>query len=93
MRRLDFFFISNSLQSGIKSCEHLFPLSSNHTPVKIHFQSSTEHEQGAGYWKFNKSLLENDNFLSEMKYKINQIVSKFSEFDDQGLTGSIQSSR
>ena len=37
MRRLDFFLISNTLQSEIKSCEHLFPLSSDHTPVKIHF--------------------------------------------------------
>ena len=81
MRRLDFFMISNTLQSEVKSCEHLFTLSSNHTPVKIHFLSSTEHKRGAGYWKFNNSLLENSNFLSEMKDKINQIVSEFPEFD------------
>ena len=40
MRRLDFSFISNTLQNEVKSCEHLFPLSSDHTPVKIHFLSS-----------------------------------------------------
>ena len=50
--------------------------------IKIHFQSSTEHKRGAGYWKFNNSHLENNNFLSEMKDKINEIVSEFSEFDD-----------
>ena len=82
MRRFDFFLISNTLQSEAKSCEHLFPLSSDHTPVTIHFLSSTYHKRGAGYWKFNNSLLENNNFLSEMKDKINQIVSEFSEFDD-----------
>ena len=82
MRSLDFFLISNTLQSEVKSCEHLFPLSSDHTPVKIHFLSSTDHKRGAGYWKFNNSLLENNNFSSEMKDKINQIVSEFSEFDD-----------
>ena len=44
MRRLYFFLISNTLQSKVKSCEHLFPLSSDHTPVKIHFLSSTDHK-------------------------------------------------
>ena len=82
MRRLDFFLISNTLQSEAKSCEHLFLLSSDPTPVKIHFQSSTERKRGAGYRKFNNSLLQNNNFLSKMKAKINQIVSKFSELDD-----------
>ena len=62
MRRLDFFLISNTLQSEVKSCEHLFPLSSDHTFVKVHFQSSKEQERGAGYWKFNNSPLDNNNF-------------------------------
>ena len=82
MRRLEFFLISNTLQSEVKSCEHLFPLSSDYTPVKMHFLSSTDHKRGTGYWQFNNSLLENNNFSSEMKDKINQIVSEFSEFDD-----------
>ena len=82
MRRLDFFLISNTLPNEVKSCEHLFPLSTGHTPIKICFLSSTERKRGAGYWKFNNSLLENNNFLSEMKDKFNQIVSEFSEFDD-----------
>ena len=47
--RLDFFLISNTLQSEVKSCEQLFPLSSDHTPVKIHFLSSSERKRGAGY--------------------------------------------
>ena len=85
MRRLDSFVISNALQSEVKCCEHLFPLSSDHTPVKIHFLSSTDHKRGAGYWKFNNSLLENNNFLSEMEDKIIQIVSEISEFDDLGI--------
>ena len=38
--------------------------------------------EGAGYWKFNNSLLENNNFLSEMENTINQIIFGFSEFDD-----------
>ena len=45
IRRLDFFLISNTLQSEVKACEHLFPLPNHHTPVKIHFQSSTEHKK------------------------------------------------
>ena len=89
MRRLDFFLISNTLQSEVKSCEHLFPLSSDHTPVKIHFLSSTDHKRGAGYWKFNNSLLENNNFSSEMKDKIVKLSPSSQNLMIQGLTGSI----
>ena len=65
----------------VKICEHLFLLSRDQTPVKLHFQSSTEHKRGAGYWKFDNSLLENKNknFVNKIKDKVNQIVS---EFDD-----------
>ena len=62
IRRLDFFLISNNLQSEVKSCEHLFPLSSDHTPVKIHFLSSTECERGAGYRKLITHFLKIINF-------------------------------
>ena len=35
--------------------------------------------------EFNNPLLENDNFLSEMKDKINPIFSEFLEFDDSRI--------
>ena len=35
MSRLDFLLISNDSQFGVKSCEDLCPLSSDHSPIKL----------------------------------------------------------
>ena len=82
MSRLDFFLISNDLQFGVNSCENLCPLSSDHSPVKLKLQTDLADDRGRGYWKFNSSLLENNQFVFDMKNKINEISSSFKDFDD-----------
>lgn len=82
MSRIDFFLVSEDLQSEVKSCEFLCPLSSDHSPVKLKIQANSTGMRGRGYWKFNNSLLENRQFVSEMKNTINEVVSTFGEFDD-----------
>ena len=75
MSRLDFFLISNDLQFGVDSCENLCPLSSDHSPVKLKLRTDLVDDRGRGYWKFNSSLLENNQFVFDMKNKINEISS------------------
>ena len=82
MSRIDFFLVSDDIQSEVKSCEFLFPLSSDHSPVKLKMQSISTDTRGRGYWKFNNSLLEKKQFVSDMKNKINEVVSTFGDFDD-----------
>ena len=38
--------------------------------------------RGRGYWKFNWSLLENNQYVSDMKNKISELISTFKDFDD-----------
>ena len=82
MSRLDFFFISNDLQFGVKSCENLCPLSSDHSPVKLKLQTDSADYRGRGYWKFNCSLLENNQYVSDMENKISELISTFKDSDD-----------
>ena len=82
MSRLNFFLISNDLQFGVDSCEKLCPLSSDHSPVKLKLQTDLADDKGRGYWKFNSSLLENNQFVFDMKNKINEKSSTFKDFDD-----------
>ena len=82
MGRIDFFLVSDDIQSEVKSCEFLFPLSSDHSPVKLKMLSISTDTRGRGYWKFNNSLLEDKQFVSEMKNKINEVVTTFGDFDD-----------
>ena len=82
MSRLDFFLISNDLQFGVKSCENLCALSSDHFPVKLKLQTDSADYRGRGYWKFNCSLLENNQYIYDMKNKISELISTFKDFDD-----------
>ena len=62
--------------------ENLCPLSSDHSPVKLKLRTDLVDDRGRGYWKFNSSLLENNQFVFDMKNKINEISSTFQDFDD-----------
>ena len=85
MSRIDFFLVSDDIQSEVKSCEFLFPLSSDHSPVKLKMRSVSTDMRGTGYWKFNNSLLEDQQFVSDTKNKINKVVTTFGDFDDPGI--------
>ena len=74
--------MSNDLQFGVHSCENLCPLSGDHSPVKLKLRTDLVDDRGRGYWKFNSSLLENSQFVFDMKNKINEISSTFQDFDD-----------
>ena len=82
MSRLDFFLISNDLQFGVKSCENLCLLSSDNSPIKLKLQTNSADYRGRGYWKLNCSLLENNQYVSDMKNKISELISTFKDFDD-----------
>ena len=53
-----------------------------HSPVKLTLHSQSIETRDKGYWKFNRSLLENSYFICDLKIKFNGIVSNFNEFDD-----------
>ena len=81
MRRLDFFLIADTLQSSVSLCEILNPLESDHSPVKIGFKSPYT-VKGLGYWKFNNSLLDDNNFVQNMKQVINEIIPLMDNYND-----------
>ena len=46
MSIIDFFLVSDDIQSEVKSCEFLFPLSSDHSPHKLKIQSISTDTRG-----------------------------------------------
>ena len=76
-RRLDFFFISNSLQESIKKTDILPSFCSDHSPIFISFQKNQDITLGKHFWKFNNSLIQDDKYLSEMKQHIKNTINSF----------------
>ena len=71
-RRLDYFFVSNSLQEAIKSVDILASFSTDHSPIFITLSKLNEFTKGKGLWKFNNSLISN---VKKMKNHISDILN------------------
>ena len=69
-RRLDYIFVSNSLQESVKKTEILKALSSHHSPVFCSFVNNDAFARGSGVWKFNNSLLLSTEFVKKLKTHI-----------------------
>ena len=76
-RRLDYLFISNSLQESIGKIEILNSLQSDHSPIKCCFNTTFNYIRGKGLWKFNNSLVENKESVEKMIAHIEDTVESF----------------
>ena len=74
-RRLDYFFVSNSLQEAIKSVDILASFSTDHSPIFITLSKLNEFTKGKGLWKFNNSLISNEDYVEKMKNHISDILN------------------
>ena len=59
-RHLDYFYISNSMQVSVKNKDVLASLLTDHSPIPFSCFNDEESGRGGGFWKCNKSLIENE---------------------------------
>ena len=78
-RRLDYVFISNSLQEYAKSVDVLPSMLSDHSPVFLSIDENKDINRGKGTWKLNNVLLQNDIYTEGIK---NTILETSSENPD-----------
>ena len=82
-RRLDYIFISNSLQESVLNTEVLPAFLSDHSPVFISYNEMRNIPIGPGFWKFNSSLLNNETFKINLRDFIKNTKSKLNFNDTQ----------
>ena len=85
-RRLDYFYISNSMQVSVKNTDVLTSLLTDHSPITFLCFKNEESKRGRGLWKFNNSLIENAEYVFQMKKIILDTLNElFNEniLDDQ----------
>ena len=56
-RRLDYIFISNHLQPNVKKSDINTAIATDHSPVSMSLCLDVLTQKGAGFWKFNSSLI------------------------------------
>ena len=77
-RCLDFFLISSSLQD-VRFVDILPAINSDHSAIYLRLQSISSKNKGSYHWKFNSSLLNNSEYVSQMRENIPNFVSEFSK--------------
>ena len=84
--RLDYFFIPKFLQKLIQECRIIPNTFSDHSALilTICFNEETV-PRGPGYWKFNNSLLSDNEYIALLRSKIPEFVEKHKEVEDKGL--------
>ena len=81
-RRLEYFLISDSLQDSVSSISTSPSAQSDHSTTVLKISPVKEHIKGASYWKFNNSLLNDKDFVSEMKIKIPEFYQEATELSN-----------
>ena len=66
-RRLDYIFISNTLQELVTTTEILTPISTDHCAVIFSLSKGNDCLRGKGFWKLNSSLAKYQNYITEIK--------------------------
>ena len=85
-RHLDYFYISNSMQVSVKNTDILASLLTDQSPITFSCYKNEERNRGRGLWKFNNSLIENEQYDLQMKkFILNTLNELFTEniLDDQ----------
>ena len=64
---VDYILISNSIQEYIEATDILPAVSIDDSPIWNCFCFENSEEKNAGFWKFNNSLLLEENFTSNLE--------------------------
>ena len=83
--RTDFFVISRSLSSCVKNVEIRTSIAPDHKSVFLNVKVKKEFIRGPGLWKFNNTLLEDENDKDLIEFYYPQILNKYFEVVDEQL--------
>lgn len=83
--RIDFFLISRPLSCSVKSTEIRTSIAPDHKSIFLNIEIKSEFARGPGLWKFNNTLLEDDNYKELIEFYYPQILVKYREVTDKQL--------
>ena len=85
--RLDYWLIARQLspKSPVRKCEIKHAAHCDHSLVMLEMQINVKYPRGPGFWKFNSSLLEDDEYTEKLMFKIPHFINKYQDLEDHGL--------
>ena len=84
--RLDYFLVSKQLSSTTINSDILFAPDTDYSAIQLHLLSEDlKQQKGPGFWKFNSSLLEDKQYISDLRDNLRHFIEKYRDVEDLGL--------
>ena len=83
--RLDFILTAKNLQKFVKSTGIKASIALDHKTVHLCLSWPNNSPRGPGFWKFNNTLLKDENYTGEICELIPQIHEKYESLNDKRL--------
>lgn len=87
--RLDFFLLTEHLQDIINTTEILPSVLSDHSPISLTIKFQNKPPRGPGYWKLNVSLLQDKDYITSIKTKLNELKITLNHMENKNLKWEI----
>ncbi len=65
--RLDYWLIAQELQDYVEKSDIISSVRSDHSAILLHIRSNFSKTRGSNFWKFNNSLLEDNNYIKVIR--------------------------
>ena len=82
-RRIDYCLISDDLQDDIEQTDITPSIKSDHSATTLCFNSLKDQPFGPSYWKFNASLLQDENYIQLINTEYPKWLTEFSDVLDK----------
>ena len=84
--RLDYFLVSKQLSSTTINSDILFAPDTDHSAIQLYLlREDLKQQKGPGSWKFNSSLLEDKQYISDLRDNLIHFIEKYRDVEDLGL--------
>ena len=82
-RRLDYWLISDVCQEDIEKTDIIPSINSDHSAIFLHINNIEKQKHGPSFWKFNASLLDDENFVVLINRSVPIWLDEFQEVIDK----------
>jgi exonuclease III len=83
--RLDYWLVSTHLMYNLESVDIKTSIRSDHSLIDINFFKSDAPQRGPSFWRFNATLLKDNNYVEQIHKLITNTMAKYQLEEDKGL--------
>ena len=83
--RIDFFLVARNLTKYVQKVDIQSSIAPDHKTVLLSLHWTKVVPRGPGFWKFNNALLEDNNFVEQMRQRYSGFPETYNYIQDERM--------